>query len=292
MALPWSLAKVLGVRPEKTQARPLKTYSSAAAATAQTHYIDIPTDHFIHCILLKCLESVSGTPTTLDDFISAIRLIGDGSKYLKQMTGGMAKQIQIVNFENPATGFYKLYFKDPRIEASKPLPSWVFTSLTLEIDDIAPATGEKNYIYPTVIEEMYGGQDLTNWRALVEKYSKWSKFGTNTGEQEYLHERAYDVYGYLLAMDDNGTLSNTAFDKLTLKGITRDAEYNLLDKVDIPTLREQNKLEFKNALGTGYAMVEFPQGLPSHMFTSLKSILNIPSAGTNVGVRILERYLL
>ena len=109
------------------------------------------------------------------------------------MTGGMAKQIQIVNFENPATGFYKLYLKDPRIEASQSLPSWVYTSLVLEIDDIAPTTSEKNYIYPVVVEEMYGGQDLTNWRALVEKYSKWQKYGTNTLEQEYKHERAYDV---------------------------------------------------------------------------------------------------
>lgn len=292
MALPWSKAILSSIRPEKTQRRPLKTYASAADATAQTHYIELPTDHFIHYIDLKCLESLSDVPTTLDDMISAIRLIGDGSKYLKVMTGTMAKEISKVNHEVKNTGFYRLYFKDPRIEASKPLPSWVFTSLILELDDIAAASSEKNYIYPEVVEEMYAGQDLTNWRALVEKYSKWSKYGANTLEQEYLHERAYDVYGYLVLMDDNGTASSTIFDKLTLRGITKDAEYNILNGVNIPQIREQNYSEYQTAMGTGFAMVEFPGGLPSHQFTSLKSILNIPTAGTNAGVRILERYLL
>lgn len=292
MALPWSLAESLGIRPEKTQRRPLKLYKSDADATAKTHYIEIPTDHFIHYIDLKCLESVTDVPTTLDDMITNIRLIGDGSKYLKVMTGGMSKEICKISREIKNTGFYRLYFKDPKIPESKPLPSWIFTSLMLEIDDIAAAASEQNYIYPEVTEEMYAGQDLTNWRALVEKYSKWSKFGTNTGDQEYLHERAYDVYGYLLVMDDNGTLSDTKFDKLTLKGITRDAEYNIINNVNIPQLKEQNYSEYQVAMGTGYAMLEFPQGLPSHQFTSLKSLLSIPTAGTNIGVRILERYLL
>ena len=286
------MANAIGVRPEKTQRRPLKTYPSTADATAQTHYIELPTDHFIHYIDLKCLESVTDIPATLDDFVSAIRLIGDGSKYLKVMTGAMSKEICKVNHSVKNTGFYRLFFKDPRIPESKPLPAWVFTSLQLEIDDIAPAASEKNYIYPEVVEEMYQGQDLTNWRALVEKYSKWAKFGANTGEQEYLHERAYDVFGYLLAMDDNGTLSDTKFDKLTLKGITRDAEYSILSNVNISQLKEQNYSEYQVAMGAGFAMIEFPQGLPSHQFTSLKSLLNIPTAGTNIGVRVLERYLL
>jgi len=282
----------LGVRPERTQTRPLKTYSSTTDATAQTHYIDIPTDHFIHSLEIKCLESVTDVPTTLDDFVSEMRLIGDGSKYIKKMTGTMCKEVDAMNDEVAATGFYKLYFKDPRIGASKPLPSWLFTSLQLEIDDIAPAASEKNYIYVTVTEQFFGGEDISGYRALVEKYSKFAKFGANTGEQEYLHERAYDVFGYLYLMSDNATPSATIFDKLTLKGITKEGEYDLLNAISIPQLKEMNKREHKTVPGTGYFWAAFPPGLPSHQFTSLKSILNIPTAGTNAGIRVLERYLL
>jgi len=286
MALPWSLAEKLGVAPEKTSQRRLAASVSAAAATAQTHYIDLPTDHFIHSILLECLEN-----STLDDCISELRVIGEGSRYFKKMTGGMCKEISISHFEKMATGYYKVYFKDPRIGLAKPLPSWVLTSLQLEIDDIAPAATKKNTIRTTIVEEKYQNQDLSNWKVLVEKYLKWSHFGTDTLEQEYKHERNFDVFGYLYAMDDNATLSDTIFDKLTFKGFTPEEEITMVNSIYISQLKRENADEFKNALDTGYTMLEFPRGLSSRKFTSLYSYLNIPTAGANAGVRVLERYL-
>lgn len=293
MALQWSIAKVLGVQPTKTQSRPLPRQASPSTNTACTITVPIPTDHFIHKILLKVgYNSVTTAIGTLADDITEARLIGDGSKYFKKMLGTMIKAIQIVNFEGNTTGYYIIYLKDPRIEASKPLPAWLFTTLNLELD--LPAGGSSQYVVvePTIIEEFYNNQDLTNWKVLVEKYPGRTTYGTSTGEQTYLHERAYDVYGYLYRIDDQDTASATIFDYLTLKAIARDGEWNLRDKANIPLLVQENLAEFKAAFGTGFFMVEFPQGLPSHQYTSLKSILNIPSAGTVAGVRVLERYLL
>jgi hypothetical protein len=47
-----------------------------------------------------------------------------------------------------------------------------------------------------------------------------------------------------------------------------------------------------SAPATGMFIVDFPMGLPAYKYTNLRSILNIPTAGTNINVKVLERYVL
>lgn len=304
MALSRSFQDVLGgiglreiVKPENLRARNLPTQHSGTAATAETFIFEIPTDRLIHAIIISIGENaVAGaagdTGATLADDVNDIQLQSNMGP-LKDMTGGMSKQVSIVNKEVQSTGFYKLYFTDPVVPGAMPLPSWIFSSLDLKITDNAPAGAAYHHIRVSVIEsELPKGTDVTGWRILVEKYLRWKKYGTNTGWQDYDHERAYRIFGYLYAMDDNATLSDTAFDKFTLMGIAPGGEHRLVDEVWITHLRELNKQAYQNAMGTGYVYSEFREGYESGQYRTLMSKLNIPSAGTNVGVRVLERYLL
>jgi hypothetical protein len=283
------------LQPTKAWQRLVRRVSSTTAATAQTFEIDLPRDHFIHEIIITVYESTSKTTYKTNDLVddlTAIQLIANGNKYIKDGTASMFKQIMKINKRKPATGLYEIFFTDPKISDAQPLPSWVFTSLVLKLTDDAPAASNYHSIDIVVVESAYEGQDLTNWKVLIEKYLKWQKYGTNTGEQNYEHERAYKVYGYLYAMDDNATLSNTIFNTIKILGRKPEGELTIVD-VPITLLRYENNAEIGiDTLDTGYAILEWKDGFPAHEFASLYSKPNIPSAGTNAGLRVLERYVL
>lgn len=289
-----STQKAKGLKPTKAWQRKIFSDKSAAAATAQTWNIDIPRDHFIHEIIITCYEHTAKTndPTYLDDALSTIQLVANGNKVLKDGTADMFKQVMKINGRKPATGLYELFFTDPKIGEAQPLPAWIFTSLRLTLQDIAPASTKYNTIEVAVVESAYEGQDLTNWKVLVEKYLKWQKYGANTGEQIYEHERAYKIYGYLYVMDDNGTLADYKFDNIKLLGRKPEGELTI---VDVPTtlLKLENNAEIGiDTLSAGYAYLEWKDGFPAHEFASLYTKPNIASAGTNIGLRVLERYVL
>jgi len=282
------------VKPEMLRTRKLKQKDSAAAATAETFTFEIPTDRLIHAIIVSIGEdtTASGTQGTLADDILSFDL-NSNLGHLKEMTGDMSKQIAILNKEVMSTGYYKLYFTDPVIKRAMPLPSWLFSSLDLDITDNAPAASNYHHLRVSVVEsEVPPGTDVSDWRILVERYLRWKKYGTDTGWQDFDHERAYEIFGYLYAMDDNATLSATIFDKLTVLGIKPGGEHRLVDEQYIPHIVELNKIAYQNAFGTGYFYLEFPSGYDSGQYRSLLSKLNIPTAGTNAGLRVLERYLL
>jgi len=283
------------LQPTKAWQRLVKRVSSAAAATAETFEIDLPRDHFIHEIIITIYESTSKTTYVageLADDLTAIQVIANGNKYLKDGTASMFKQVMKINKRKPATGIYELFFTDPKISDAQPLPSWIFTSLVLKLTNNAPAASNYHSIDIVVVESAYESQDLSNWKVLIEKYLKWQKFGTNTGEVDYEHEKAYKIYGYLYTMDDNATLSNTIFNKLKILGRKPEGELTIVD-VPVTLLRAENNAEIGiDTLDTGYAILEWEKGFPAHEFASLYSKPNIPSAGTNAGLRVLERYVL
>ena len=283
------------LQPTKAWQRLVKRISSTTAATAETFEIDLPRDHFIHEIIITIYESTSKTTYVageLADDLTAIQVIANGNKYLKDGTASMFKQVMKINKRKPATGVYELFFTDPKISDAQPLPSWIFTSLVLKLTDNAPAASNYHSIDIVVVESAYEGQDLSNWKVLIEKYLKWQKFGTNTGEVDYEHEKAYKIYGYLYTMDDNATLSNTIFNKLKILGRKPEGELTIVD-VPVTLLRAENNAEIGiDTLDTGYAILEWEKGFPAHEFASLYSKPNIPSAGTNAGLRVLERYVL
>ena len=290
----FKLQQQKALEPEELLPRRLTPQKSATAATIETFDFDVPTDHFIHAILISIGETTSTDieeQGTLADDLTDISLILNGNNYVKEMTAGMCKAISIMNKNVMSTGYYLLYFTDPKIPKAKPLPAWLFSSILLRLKDNVPASGEYHHIHATVIQskrkEISG-----DWPLLVEKYLRWKKYGTNTLWQDYAHERAYNVMGYLYAMDDGGTLSDTAFYKLRVISQSGEGELRPFEEAYITHLREQDKYEYQNALPTGFVSVEFPAGLPSYKYSSLMSQLYIKTAGSNVGLRVLERYCL
>lgn len=281
----------------RTWQRRIKAQSSTTIKTAQDFTFDLPRDHFIHEIHITVYETsgLAGTthiPKDLQDHLLFIQLVGNGNKVLKYGTGDMFKQVMLVNKRNIQTGLYTLFFSDPHIPDAKPLPSWVFTSLTLTLTDQAPIVLSKHYIEIVVTESAYENQDLSSWRVLIEKYLKWQKYGTNTGEQDYEHERAYKVFGYIYTMDDNGVLSDLIFDYVKLLGRKPEGEVTIVD-VPIALLEAENNSEVAfNHLTAGYVSLQWLRGFPANEFASLYSKPNIPAAGTNAGLRVLERYVL
>jgi hypothetical protein len=282
------------LKPTKTWQRKLAQQKSAVAATAQTFYIDIPRDHFIHEIIITVGEHATAPLSGLADDLLDIKLVGNGNKYLKDAFGLAAFFVQVerMNRRKHITGMYHLTFSDPAIPEAKALPAWIFTSLQLILTDNAPAAATYHFINVTVVESAYQGEDLTNWKVMVEKVLKWQKYGANTGWQEYEHERAYKVFSYIYAMDDNAALSDTAFDKAKVVGRNPTGEITVVDEVFILVLQAENKGTIIEAIDTGFAFLQFAEGFPTSDFTNLKTLLNIPTAGTNISVRCMERYIL
>lgn len=289
---PKGLAEI--VRPENLRSRKLKQQDSKTAATAQEFTFKIPTDRLIHAIQISIGQdtTASGVAGTLADVIASIDL-NSNIGHLKEMLGSMAKQISIINKEVMSTGFYRLYFTDPVIKRAMPLPSWLFSSLDLDLTDVAPAATEYSHIQVSVIEsEVPSGLDVGDWRILVERYLRWRHYGTDEGWMDFDHERAYRIFGYLYTVDDDATLSDTEFDMLTLIGIKKDGEHRLIDEQYMSHIKESNTVAYHQALATGFFYQEFPNGYDSGQYSSLLSKLNIPTAATNAGLRVLERYLL
>lgn len=282
------------LKPTKIWQRPLNQQKSAVVATAQTFYIDIPRDHFIHEIIIMVGEHATDPLSGLSDDLLDIKLVGNGNKYMKDAFGLAAFFVQVERMNNRKhiTGVYHLTFSDPNMPDAQPLPAWIFTSLQLILTDNAPAASTYHFINVTVVESAYQGEDLSNWKVLVEKVLKWQKYGTNTGWQEYEHERAYKVFSYIYAMDDNATLSDTKFNLAKIVGRNPSGEITILDQVFILALQSQNKATIIEAIDAGFAFLQWAGGFPTSDFTALKTYLNIPTAGTNIGVRCMERYIL
>lgn len=289
------LQKLKGLEPTKTWQRPLKENKSTTAATAQSFYIDIPKDHFIHEIIIQVGEgTVSPGEDGLADDLTDIKLVGNGTKYFKDAYGlaSFFPQIERMNGRRHQTGIYHLVFSDPAIPETRPLPAWVFTSLQLILTDNAPAATKSHFINVVVVESAYQGEDLSSWKLLYEKIVKWANFGTNIGWWDYEHERAYKVFSYLYALDDNGTLSSTIFNKIKLVGRHPRGETIITDEIFLSVLRAENQGTIIESIDNGFAFLQFLNGFPSADFSSLYTKFNIPTAGTKAGVRVMERYIL
>lgn len=270
----------------------------------------LPTDHFLRALKLRVVKgTLSGgtSPAWVagaeDKLVKSITLFAEGTKYFKKMSWEEMQQLCIANHEKQTAGHGKLFFVDPKVEEAQPLPTWRFTSLTLEVEwesltaatiTTGTPTGQTGTkLVLTGIESDWDGEKIADWPVLVEVVRTKHDFGANTGYQVINHERSNVVVAFLLAIDDNGTLSDTIMDKIRI--IARKAGGTIIpyDEIELADVKEENKNAFQgNALATGYFMIEFPGGLNTRDFTSLKSELNIPSAGTKVGVRVMERYVL
>lgn len=289
----FQLQKLKGLQPTKTWSRPLAVVSDAAANTAYSYAIDLPRDHFIHEITVQVgYGTAAPLFTSLADNLATIQVVGNGNKYLKDMIGGMAVNVQRINGQRHITGYYHLFFTDPKIDEAKPLPAWVFTSLQLKVTTTAPGASQFGSYIVTVVESAYQGEDLSNWKILVEKYLAWVKYGTNTGYQVYEHERAYKIFSYLYVQDDNGTIAAGKFDKLKLLARRPEGELSIQSENPVNTIVAQDNARLAENLDAGYWFLEWAGGFPSTDFSSIKSYLNIPTAGTNIGARVLERYIL
>lgn len=282
-----------GLQPTKSWSRPLAVVSDAAANTAYTYNIDLPKDHFIHEIQIQVgYGTTAGLFTTLADNLANIQIVGNGNKYLKDMIGSMAINYQRTLGQRHVTGVYHLVFSDPNVAEAKPLPAWVFTSLRLNLTTTAPGASQYGSYLVTVVESAYQGEDLSNWKILVQKYLAWTKFGTNTGYQMFEHERAYKIFNYLYVQDDNGTVAADKFDKLKLLARQPAGELTITGETSTKTLVAQNNARQLENLDAGYFYLAWANGFPTSDFSSLKSYLNIPTAGTNMGIRVLETYIL
>jgi hypothetical protein len=291
------LQKQKDLEPTKTWQRPIAPVKSGALATAQTFYIDIPRDSFIHEIVIMVGEHATDPLSGLADDLLDIKLVGNGNKYLKDAFGlaSFFVQVERLHRKRHVTGIYRLIFSDPDIPEAQPLPAWIFTSLQLILTDNAPAAATYHFINVTLVESAYDSQrhgNLDNWKILLEKCLTWKKFGANTGEQLYEHERAYKIFAYMYAMDDNSVLSATIFDKLKVTGRNPRGEIIITDSVYLTTLKAENNGSIIQDLDVGFAFLQFAKGFPTADFSSLYSKLNISVAGVNAGVRVLERYIL
>ena len=294
-------------KPEKTSIRqytPIK-YGVVAGEVISG---DLPKDHFIHAIKLRVnLGTLSGGASgswnsdAAEKIIKSLVVKAEGTTYFKQGKWLEFKQICIANLEPQADGSVKLYFVDPKIEETKPLPSWKFTSLVIELDFEALTTlqdGDRDAqsgtdVKITVIESHFDNHDMSYWPTLIEAVRTKKTYGDNEEWQVFEHERANVVTSLLYHADDDGTDSDVIFDKLKLIGRVKNAQYPIYDEVEITDIQAENKTAFNNqALGTGFWMIEWAKGLDTSQFTSLKSELFIGTAGTKAGMRVMERYLL
>jgi len=285
------------VRPENAKWRKLTPKHSAVAAAAQTTEFDMKSRKLIHKILISIGESTTASGDaeqgTLADDITGITLEAPSGP-LKHMTGDMNKALGIVTAGKAlSTGFYEIVFSDPDIPDAMPLPGWIFDPLLLKIVDNAPAGSNYHHIFVSVLESFVpSGVDISKWRILYEKYLMDKSYGASTGYQEYQHSLSRFVMGYLYEMDDNGSLSSTIYDKLKLTGEKPGGEHVPVDEQYITHIREENARVAQVDLPTGFIYLSFPEGYDSGQYKELKSLVNVPSAGTDAGLRVMERYLL
>lgn len=290
----FSFLKALGVQTQDLHSQPLASQTQANANTADEYVtFDLPMDMLLYGIDLICAKD---TDSTLQDKIKEIEIKLDGSKVIHNLTGDMLKAISILNGKKPSTGFYNISIADPYLNCD-PIYLKQYSSCKLKVTVAAGGTSVKNVITPTLqlgARQSYPRlSDLGASRLLVQTFLPQRAYGTNTGEQEYDHMRTQNVEGYLYELGDNGTLSNTAFSKLTLKLFSPNGVLTPIENVSIAQLREWSAQEANgNTLPTGLVYVPFPDKLKTSNFSNVKSYLNVASAGTNVQAKVLERYTL
>jgi len=284
------------VRPENAKWRPVGIKHSGTVATAETFTQKIESTKLIHAIMISIGESTTATGAaeqgTLADDLTSLALEAPSGE-IKHMTADMNKALAIATGQGKAlsTGFYLITFSDPRIPEAMPLPGWLFKPLNLVMVDNAPAGSNYHHVIISVLESFVPqGIDISKWKVLYERYFTDESYGTATGEKPYDHEVTRNVYGYLYEMDDDGTLDNDIFNKLKIVGEKPGAEHVPVDNQWISHIREENAMQAGVALPTGFFYVAWPKGYDTGQYKSLKSIVNIPTAGTDAGLRVLERY--
>lgn len=286
--------KKLGVVDTEMYEQPLaaKTQATANAAGEKLTF-DLPCDQLLYGIDLKCAKD---TDDSLASNISEIELKLDGSKTIRNLSGAMLRALNIIDHQKASTGFYRLPIAHPELGAD-PIPLNQFSSCQLTVTVAAAGTSTKNVVTPVL---QLGARasypklsDIGLGKVLVETFLPKKSFSTNTGEQEYEHMRANEVLGYLYECFDDGTLSDTEYNYLTLELWNKSGKKTLKEKLPFAQLKEQNTIDaLGNALGTGIFYLPFSSKLRTTDYTSIKSILNIPIAATNAQVRVLERYML
>jgi len=277
------------IKSDKIKANTLTATDQATANSAETVTLNLPRNKLIYGVDLKIAKDTDGT---LTDTVTEIRVILNGNLIIKKYAGVVAKAIALLNGQKCSTGFYKIYFVDPILGGS-PIPADALTTFTIEVDVSAGGAGVKNRVTPTLLEGYKDSFSMGLNKILVEKYSIQKQYGTATGEQEYEHERTQDILGLIYDLGDNGSRSDTAFSYVTLEGKSRTEETKPYEKLALPQLKELNTQENNgNALATGIFALSFPEGLASYRFTTLRSLLNIASAGTNCTAKVIERYLI
>lgn len=291
----WNLLKERGLEPESTLERPLDLWASATVNVAETATIKIPNDKFIHAISIMMSKGTvaSARGGTAVDNINEIRCVCDGNKYYKKMRGGMAKEwMKKENCRAGSTGFYTIFFTGKNIPEAWPLPAWLYTSISLQLDLAAGGATYYNSIDVTLFESDYKQQDLASAKILIQSYATREAYGTGTGEKKYEHDRAYKIYSYIYECDDNLTLADDKFDYLIIHAFTKESRILVIDKKRMKQIKEDNTNQMIVAPATGYYHQDFPIGLPAYRYTNLRSILNIPTAGTDIGVKVMETYVL
>lgn len=284
----------LGVTTKDTfkQTLPAKTQATANTAGESVEW-DIPMDMFLFSIDLKCTQDTDGA---LADKISQVDLILDGSKTIRNISGNFLKAIAYLRGYKPSTGFYPISVVDEQL-GTDPLYLPNYSSLKLKVTVAAAGSGVKAVITPTLqlgARSSYAKLvDTKTTKLLVETMGTTKAYSTNTGNQEYEHQRGQVIAGYLYQMADNGSASATIFSKYSLQlSSALQGHQKIAEEVDIATLKENNTEEARgNALPTGVFYVPIRDTLKTTDYTSIKAILYIPSAGTNAQLTVLERQI-
>lgn len=290
----YKLLKSLGVVSKDLYAEPMNPKTQATANTAgESVTFDLPTDQLLYWIDLKVAKD---TDASLVSNITEIELKLDGSKVVRNLSGAMLRAMNIYDHNKGSTGFYRLPIALPELGAD-PIPLNQFSSCTLKVTVAAAGDSTKNVVTPVLqlgARQSYPKLgDLGLGKVLVETFLPQKSYLTNIGEQEYEHMKANDVIGYLYELGDNNVLSDTAISYLTLELRNKTGKLTPCSKVPLAQIKEWNTIEANgNALGTGMFYLPFPDTIRTSDYTTVKSLLNIASAGTNVQARVLERYLL
>lgn len=285
--------------PKNAVWRKLTPKHSGTVATAQTTEFDIQSKKLIHKILISIGESTTATGDTeqgtlADDILDIELRTNTGT--VKRLKATMCKAIAQISQgkgQGSSTGFYELIFSDPNIPDAMPLPAWLFTPITLSLVDNAPAASNYHHIWVSVLESYIPDSlaSVKDWRILYETYGSDKSYGTSTGWQDYPLSTNRDLYGLLYEMDDDGTLSNTEFNMVKLKAEGPGGKDEPIEEMWVTHLREEYTRVYGVAPPTGFIYVDFPEGFDTGAYKDFLTQLNIPTAGTDIGLRVCERYL-
>jgi hypothetical protein len=284
----------LGISTQDLHSKPMASKTQTTANTAAEYVeFEVPMDMLLYGFMLKTTKDTDGTA---GDFIKQVTVTLDGSKVILDAYGTMLKAIQLLKGKKPSTGFYPYDFADEVLKTD-PIYLKQFSSCTIKVIFSAAGSGVKAVCTPIL---MLGARssypvlsDFAGAKLLVRTFLPTKSYGTDTGEQEYVHMRTKDVCSYIFAMADNGTLSATLYTYYTLKLFSAGGELTPHEKIPITHIIEENTEQAGgNALTTGLIYVPFPDKLKTKNFTNVHSYLNIASAGTKAQLTCLETYIL